>query len=245
VQPERSAELPSSPAAAGSPSRPPALSLSEADDAFRAEDVPALLPLAAPPVPASVVLAEAPTEVLPQQHTVRLPRQAVPDQDDFDFVGPPVRQRAAEVRVLAGPLTPPGQQPKKLIRYDLLAGAALLVALLALVPLLLLRGDPEEMSSAPQLPQAPASDVRVELAPPVELEGQVKLTWTAPRDLDFAVVVAAEGLETRTVLAQRNHSLTVEVEPDLRYCFQVQASDGDDVYTSDPVPFRGATCRES
>ncbi len=84
------------------------VALSEADDAFWADDPPALLPLAAPPLSAADVLAGVPTEALPQQqHTVRLQQQAVPDQDDFDFVGPPVRQRARER--CATPCTPLGR----------------------------------------------------------------------------------------------------------------------------------------
>jgi hypothetical protein len=85
--------------------------------------------------------------------------------------------------------------------------------------------------------------VTVELAAPTDLTDKVRLTWKSSRDLDFAVVVAAEGEKTRVLLAERNHSMTVEVEPDTRYCFLVQASDGDRVYESQPQPLRGATCR--
>jgi hypothetical protein len=160
--------------------------------------------------------------------------------DDFGGV-----RRAA---VLAGPLTPPEQPGRRLIRYDLLAGVALLLALLALVPLLLLRGDPDEMSSTPRVPSAggggSAGEVTVELAQPTDLTDKVQLSWKATRELDFAVVVAAEGEETRVLLADRNHSMTVDIEPGLKYCFLVQASDGDRVYESDPQPLRGATCRK-
>lgn len=150
--------------------------------------------------------------------------------------------------VLAGPLTPPGQPGRRLIRYDLLAGAVLVLALVALVPLLMLRGDPDEMSSTPRVPSAgggdPAGQVTVELAQPTDLTDKVQLNWKATRDLDFAVVVAPEGEETRVLLAERDHSMTVDIEPGLKYCFMVQASDGDRVYESDPQPLRGATCRK-
>lgn len=180
-----------------------------------------LLPLAAPP------------EVL-----VTGRRQ----QFDFDTFGDDFGKRAT---VLAGP--PPDQPSRRLIRYDLLAGAALLLALLALVPLLLLRGDPDEISSTPKLPAAGgtgATDVTVELAEPTDLTDKVQLSWKATRDLDFAVVVAAEGEKARVLLAERSNSMTIEVEPGLKYCFMIQASDGDQVYESEPQPLRGASCRK-
>lgn len=159
---------------------------------------------------------------------------------DDDFGG------ARRATVLAGPMAPPDQPGRRLIRYDLLAGAALLLALLALVPLLLLRSDPEEMSSTPRVPggNGVAGEVTVELAEPTDQGDKVQLTWKATRELDFAVVVAAEGEKTQVLLAERNHSMTVEVEPGLKYCFLVQASDGDRVYESAPQPLRGAVCRK-
>ncbi|GAB1507987.1 serine/threonine protein kinase [Actinophytocola sp. KF-1] len=196
---------------------------------------PQRLPLAPPPV-------AAPPEFLP---TDRIPA-TYGDDDVFSDFGDLSREHGRSgVKLLT--TVSPGKPKKRgrLIRYDLLAGAALLLALLAMVPLLLLRGDPEEISTAPQVPSAGgAGDVEVELAEPTDLTDKVRLTWTASREFDFAVVVAAEGREAKVLLAERNHSMTVDVEPGLRYCFQVQATDGDGVYTSDPVPLRGATCRE-
>ena len=72
-----------------------------------------------------------------------------------------------------------------------------------------------------------------------DLTDKVQLTWTATRDLDFAVVVAAEGQENQVLLAERNHSMTVAVEPGRKYCFLVQATDGDDVYESNSAPSAG------
>lgn len=151
--------------------------------------------------------------------------------------------------VLAGPPVPSEQPHRRFVRYDLLAGAALLLALLALVPLLIFRGDPEELSSIPKVPSAggadPAGRVTVELAAPVDLTDKVQLSWKANRELDFAVVVAAEGEKNpQVVLAQRDHSTTVEVEPGRKYCFMIQGTDGDDVYESKPQPLRGASCRK-
>lgn len=195
----------------------------------------ARLPLAPPPV-------SAPADFLP---TDRIPA-AYGDDDVFSDFGDLSREHGRSgVKLLT--TVSPGKQKKRgrLIRYDLLAGAALLLALLAMVPLLLLRGDPEEISTSPRIPGATgAGDVEVELAEPTDLTDKVQLTWTASREFDFAVVVAAEGKTTKVLLAERNHSMTVDVEPGVRYCFQVQATDGDGVYTSEPVALRGATCRE-
>ncbi len=193
------------------------------------------LPLAPPPV-------SAPSDYLA---TDRIPA-TYGDDDVFSDFGDLSREHGRTgVKLLT--TVSPGKQKKRgrLIRYDLLAGAALLLALLAMVPLLLLRSDPEEISTAPQVPGATgAGDVEVELAEPTDLTDKVQLTWTASREFDFAVVVAAEGQEARVLLAERNHSMTVEVEPGIQYCFQVQATDGEGVYKSEPVPLRGATCRE-
>ena len=104
------------------------------------------------------------------------------------------------------------------------------------------------MSTTPKLPAAggsgPGGAVTVELAEPTDLSDKVELTWRATRDLDFAVVIAAEGESTKVLLAERNHTMTVDVEPDRKYCFMVQATDGDRVYESKPQPLRGASCRK-
>jgi len=181
----------------------------------------------------------------PSRGVERPPSDLDFDDDGFgDFAG---TERLGQARVLAGPLAPPGQSSKRSVRYGLLTGAALLLALLALVPLLLLRSDPEEMTSTPKVPAAggpQGGDVQVELAAPTDLTDKVELTWRATRELDFAVVIAAEGEKARVLLAERNHTMTVDVEPGRKYCFLVQASDGDQVYESDPVPLRGASCRK-
>lgn len=194
-----------------------------------------LLPLAPPPTPAWRDPDDPPATVEFQG-----PRQQLDDDGFSDF------SSARQATVLAGPLAPPGQAGRRMIRYDLLAGAALILALLALVPLLLLRGDPDEIASTPKVPAAGDTngDVTVELAEPTDLADKVRLNWRATRELDFAVVVAAEGETARVLLADRSHTMTVDVEPGLKYCFLVQATDGDQVYESDPVALRGATCRQ-
>ncbi|WP_027946665.1 serine/threonine protein kinase [Amycolatopsis taiwanensis] len=153
---------------------------------------------------------------------------------------------------------PSGSQPavrsarRSIVVVSALAGAAVLAALVVLlVPL----GASDQLSSTPRLPPPPASaspaelapPARVDLADPVDLGDQVVLTWTSDRTLDFAVVVAGEGEANHVLLAQRNHTMTVPVDPVRKYCFLVQASDsaeGSPVYESRPKAIRGAVCRQ-
>ncbi|HEX6359404.1 hypothetical protein [Actinophytocola sp.] len=201
-----------------------------------------LLPLAPPPTPVvppgGEFLVTAPVATARRSGVVLGGRDS-DFGDDFGGV-----HRAT---VLAGPLAPPDQPGRRLIRYDLLAGAALVLALLALVPLLLLRGDPDEIPSKARLPAAGESNadkVTVELAEPTDLTDKVQLNWKATRDLDFAVVVAAEGEKPQVLLVQRNRTMTVDVDPERKYCFLIQATDGDQVYESEPQPLRGAVCQK-
>ena len=253
------ADAASSPAAMpGSPASPPLGSppFAAASSAVRpVADAPALLPLAPAPVPAPshgdghrIHVEEHPTEALPQPQTVRL--QVPGHHDEFDFDDEPggFGRRPGAVKLLATVSPTKQKSDRRLIRYDLLAGAALLLALLAMVPLLLLRGDPEEMSSAPQVPEAvggSGDDVEVVLDPPVDMTDKVRLNWTANRVLDYGVVVAVQGgKEARVTPVGRVLTTVVDVVPGRRYCFQIQATEGDGVYTSEPVSLRGATCKE-
>jgi hypothetical protein len=70
----------------------------------------------------------------------------------------------------------------------------------------------------------------------------VRLTWTANEVLDFIVVVAAEGKETKYEMAERRLSLTYPVDEGRKYCFLVQGTDGNDTYESNVVSLRNATC---
>lgn len=158
-------------------------------------------------------------------------------------------QRAPE-RTTAMFFPPPVEERKRRIRYDLLAGAGLVLALLALVPLLFLRNDPEELRTTPQIPEVGAhqpGDVEIILNEPVDLTDKVELSWRANKsELDFMVLIAAEGEEdVESMFAERNLTATVDVRPGIQYCFLIQAveaSHKDDVYESDPRGLRGATC---
>jgi hypothetical protein len=147
---------------------------------------------------------------------------------------------------------PPAEERTRRIRYDLLAGAGLVLALLALLPLLFLRNDPEELQTTPTIPEVNSpeqGDVEIVLNEPVDLTDKVELSWRANRDeLDFMVIIAVEGeTDVNSEFAERNKSMTVDVRPGVRYCFLVQAVEGthrDDVYESNSRGLRGATCNQ-
>jgi len=145
---------------------------------------------------------------------------------------------------------PPAEERTRRIRYDLLAGVGLVLALLALLPLLFLRNDPEELQTTPKIPEVNSpepGDVEIVLNEPVDLTDKVELSWRANRDeLDFMVIIAtAGGEDPESRFAERNKSITVDVQPGVQYCFLVQgveATHRDDVYESNTRGLRGATC---
>jgi hypothetical protein len=125
--------------------------------------------------------------------------------------------------------------------------AGVLVGVVALVLFLILGSAPDELASSERAPGdtgATLGDVRIELAEPVDKTDHVELRWRSSRELDFAVVVAADGKPPQYYLAQRKNSLTIDIEPGRKYCFMIQATDIDRVYESAPVALRGATCRK-
>ncbi|GAA3583171.1 hypothetical protein GCM10022222_79930 [Amycolatopsis ultiminotia] len=136
------------------------------------------------------------------------------------------------------------------VRLDFVVGGLVAVGVVGVGLAMLLTGGSEDLSTVARTPPPPAptagageSAVDVRLDAPADHGNQVTLTWTASSGtVDFAVIVAPEGEPNRTVLAQRQHSLTVPVDPLRRYCFEVQATDSRSVYRSAPQPIRGATC---
>jgi hypothetical protein len=126
-------------------------------------------------------------------------------------------------------------------------GGGMLAGALSVVLVLLIGAEPDELASSPREPGdggVVVGDVRVELSPPVDRNDRVELSWNSTRELDFAVVVAAEGKKTQVHLAHRKKAMTVDVEPGVKYCFMIQGTDSDRVYESQSVPLRGATCRK-
>lgn len=109
---------------------------------------------------------------------------------------------------------------------------------------LLMRSDPPVRGAAPTAtPSSSVQAVVLQLGEPVDRVNRVDLRWESPEQLEFAVVVAAEGEQPKVVLAMQNRSLEVEVDPTRKYCFLVQGTDGIHVYESRPKSLRGATCK--
>lgn len=138
-------------------------------------------------------------------------------------------------------------KPKRRFRYEI-TGGLVLIGLVVVLVVLLLGGDPDEMPTTPAAAEVPGADpkeVNLVLATPDDNSTKVNLSWRSSRELNFAVVVAEEGKDKADVWpADRNHSMTIEVDPNLKYCFMVQATDGNNVYESKLVAIRGANCRE-
>lgn len=150
------------------------------------------------------------------------------------------------IREFSGPLKTERRLPWKPVA---LAGAGVLAAGLAVVPLVLgpaeIGGQAVPVAAAippPAPASAPAPDVKLALAPPRDQSDHVQLNWTAEGELDFVVIMAGERLETKQLVAHRQRSLDVPVDPARRYCFQLRATDGRHIYTTEPVAIRGARC---
>ncbi|HEX4221439.1 MAG TPA: protein kinase [Pseudonocardiaceae bacterium] len=147
------------------------------------------------------------------------------------------------------PATKRPRWAKKIRREHVLGFAA--IALLMVVGLVLLMpSGPSELDTTPLLPPVPpatsapvaANAGQLALAQPTDLGNQVVLTWTSSETLDYAVIIAEQGEPDRTLLAYRNHTMTVPVDPQRKYCFLVQGTNGNQVYQSAPQPVRGAVC---
>jgi hypothetical protein len=95
-------------------------------------------------------------------------------------------------------------------------------------------------TTAPESGAAP--DIGLAVTEVNDLGDRVELTWSADGELDFSVVVAGENIDTMVLVANRKREMTVPVDQGRKYCFQVRATDSREIYTSDPVPIRGATC---
>lgn len=128
--------------------------------------------------------------------------------------------------------------------------ALAVLSALAVAAVLVLVNTPDELDvaavppqiGAPGLPSPSGRAVQLDLNDPVDLGDHVELSWRSSEALDFAVIVAAEGERSTTVLVQRNTSHRVPVDPVRKYCFLVQATDGNKVYESQAKPIRGANC---
>ncbi|WP_329793476.1 protein kinase [Lentzea sp. DG1S-22] len=172
------------------------------------------------------------------------PARSVAELDDFaDVSGAPPRPpvpHSVPVFVSA-----PGTTARKHPALPVIGGAAGLLLVVAL-GVLLMRSDPAVRGDAPAatgVPPTPAKAVLLQLADPVDNVDHVDLRWESEEQLEFFVMVAAEGEKPQAKYAQRNRSFKVEVDPTRKYCFLVQGTDGLHVYESKPKGLRGATCK--
>lgn len=140
-------------------------------------------------------------------------------------------------------------------RKPLLIGAGAAIALVAVVPVVFHPGSDNtrtpQSAQNPQPPPLAASpspsvapkQAAIKLDPPVDKGTSVVLTWSYPKALTYAVVVAEQGGKQPQTTPRGNlTSLTVQVSSGLKYCFLIQGTDGVGVFESAPTPIRGATC---
>ncbi|WP_115945079.1 serine/threonine protein kinase [Amycolatopsis thermalba] len=162
--------------------------------------------------------------------------------------GPPAPARTA----LGRPLVEygPGDRPRRARRTSSVLVALAVLSALAVAAVLVLVNTPEELDVAavppqigsPGVPSAPERAVQLDLDDPVDQGDHVELSWRSSEALDFAVIVAAEGERSTTVLVQRNTTHRVPVDPVRKYCFLIQGTDGPHIYESQAKPIRGANC---
>lgn len=145
----------------------------------------------------------------------------------------------------------PGDKPKRPVRTGLVLAALAALAVLATAVVLLLVNDPEEVAvppatagtATPNATSAPATpSVQLELLEPADRGNYVELTWRSSEPLDFAISVAEEGKDARTMFVQRNTTYRLPVDPVLKYCFRIQGANSNGVYESQPKPIREAIC---
>ncbi|TWE28580.1 serine/threonine protein kinase [Prauserella muralis] len=146
----------------------------------------------------------------------------------------------------------PGDRPRGKPRAGLVLAATGALAVLAVAVVVLLLNQPAQLDvrgaaevpeqSAPAAPGVPP--VQIELADPVDKGNYVELSWSSSEPLDYAIVVAAEGQQRRTIFVQRATEYRIEVDPVKGYCFQVQGANSAGVYTSQSKPIHNATCSE-
>ncbi|HET6294629.1 MAG TPA: protein kinase [Kribbella sp.] len=183
-----------------------------------------------------------------------------PESDDLDFDDFSDELAAARITQAAhqppprAPIAKTSKKKGKRPRKELVILGAATIALLAVVPVLLQPGDDgtetEQTTPALTLEPSPTPSqtaipaVQLELKPPQDHGTSVVLQWTSSKPLNYAVYVAEQGGKgAQTSYKGSGTSLTVKVSPGLKYCFEVQGTDGNAIYTSKPKAIRGATCK--
>ena len=207
-------------------------------------------PVTAPPVTAPPVAALPLAPLQPTtQPAIAQPSATEPmgtqPTSDHTFTRPPAPGRTLVYSVS-------GQQaaPKpRANRWKIAAGVGVLLVAAGVGAVVVTSGGdgpaaqqdpPATTSAAPESTVVP--DVGLEVTTVDDLGDRVELAWSAEGDLDFSVVVAGEKIDTMVLVANRQREMTVPVDPGRKYCFQIRATDSREIYTSEPVPIRGARC---
>ncbi len=169
------------------------------------------------------------------------------DELDFDDF----RDELAAGRSSA-PVAIASAKSKPRSRKAMLVGIVAAVALVVVVPILLRPGNETPATGQPSVPAAPRASQAaptteaplIKLEPPQDKGTTVVLKWSFSKPLTYAVFVAEQGGKTpRSTYRGSGTTLTVQVSPGLKYCFEVQGTDGSEVFYSTPRSIRGATCK--
>jgi serine/threonine protein kinase len=105
------------------------------------------------------------------------------------------------------------------------------------------RPGPTAGPSTATTPPPATGGVRLEIRQIEDTGRTITLTWRSSKPLTYAVFVAEQGRPHPSIRYRgAGTSLTIPVEPHLKYCFQVQGTDGTATYESAPRSIRGATC---
>lgn len=214
---------------------------------------PLSLPTPQPPV-AQLPLAPLPTAQPPvTQPPVGQPQQHAPaPQQGFSEAPQAFSPPGRTLIYTAGGQTEETRK-KPGGRWKIVAAAgALVVAVGVTAAILVIGGDdsgdgaqgaPPTTTAAPPTTKSSAQrDIGLTVTKVDDLGDRVELAWEADGDLDFSVVVAGDKVDTMVLVANRKREMSVPVDKDRKYCFQIRATDSRDIFTSDPVPIRGARC---
>ncbi|GAB3413915.1 serine/threonine protein kinase [Flindersiella endophytica] len=107
---------------------------------------------------------------------------------------------------------------------------------------------PSDRDSSPTRPAKPSStpvpNARIEINQLSDRGTTVRLAWRSSKPLSYAVIIAEQGKkDTSTKFRGTATTYTAEVDPDLKYCFLIQGTDGTNTWESNPRAIRGAVCR--
>jgi hypothetical protein len=101
-------------------------------------------------------------------------------------------------------------------------------------------------TQTPKPTSTPVPDARIEINQLSDRGTTVRLGWRSSKPLSYAVIIAVQGKKKALSRFQGTATTyTVEVDPDLKYCFLVQGTDGTNTWESKPRAIRNAACRNN